>query len=979
MNGSPRKLLSVYLTTLIVLSVATPVAFTGVAAAAGNTEGVLSGGVANQPTATQSNPAVVNMSTGVIAQSADADVTVGWDFSPLSGQYDTGNTTLRLYAAGVNSGQAIVTASISSYSATKTLTIPSSQYQFGPQQNFTLRLYNPNSNFGVLAGDTETLEVRSVGSSPVVDMRGFTTRGNGNTQIQVGYDAEGWLNGKSLKIKMVGPNGNTVTTSDLSGDPRGAATMTIPANFGEGQVTFELHIGGVDGTPEATATAQHTLETYISAQSIEYVSGTQPSISNITIRSQTISFGQGGMFQFTLVDSTKRGFGNRDLSGPNVSADESTLVWVNFTVENYAPDVLMGPGDVEQWQFSTSDNTADIDILVHPTSVYRYSQASGFDPTGWKSSWDMADYGLDASVSLAVSDIPGSLGGDLNGARLTTDAQHYRPPSFQQGTLEINVAAPHCKDNATGNSCSGGAVNDDGFYTAVIPKSFWSNNWQSGLEADDLAGTYTSSGTTTNLQMTVTKRSDGALVVNATNIHYSNGTIELQPDSTAPTADAGADTSVNSGETVDLSGSKSSDNRKITTYEWDVDDDNTYEKTGETISHSYSSTGDKTVTLRVTDGNGNTDTDTVTVTVTSSGGSSDSDDDDDDEPVPVLIHRDGSVAEVEVNSPTPDEPRTITTELQHDDTGVGLESVTVSVDTDSPYTLSASLHASPPTGAPTPDPTDTGIEPLSYIQVDHSVSDDAIENAEFAFTVDASRIEAHDISAKDVVLYRYHDGEWTPAQTTFVRESPTQFDYEATLPGLSTFAIGTQKHPSLSVTDVSVTGTERTVGDPVSVTVTVRNDGTAPAERIVALDANDAVVASTTVSVAPGGSETVTLTTSFGTAGDYALDVNGTTVGTVSVVERSTETPTPAPTRPPTTASTPMSTPTAVSGTTAEQMRASPIDSTRMRTDTPLGGADRQSPRTPTSRVPFGQPGFGIGITLAVLLGTMLIAHRIRR
>jgi hypothetical protein len=68
--------------------------------------------------------------------------------------------------------------------------------------------------------------------------------------------------------------------------------------------------------------------------------------------------------------------------------------------------------------------------------------------------------------------------------------------------------------------------------------------------------------------------------------------------------------------TVTWSGSGSSDpGGAIVKYEWDLDGNGTYEKTGSSVTTSYSSTGTKTARLRVTDDDGAKDTTTCSVYV----------------------------------------------------------------------------------------------------------------------------------------------------------------------------------------------------------------------------------------------------------------------------------------------------------------------------------------------------------------------------
>lgn len=91
----------------------------------------------------------------------------------------------------------------------------------------------------------------------------------------------------------------------------------------------------------------------------------------------------------------------------------------------------------------------------------------------------------------------------------------------------------------------------------------------------------------------------------------------------APTADAGPDQTVPPEENVNFDASASSDaDGSIAGYEWDFDNDGVFEGSGETptLTGGYATTGDKIVTLRVTDNDGLTDTDTMTVSVGNGGG-----------------------------------------------------------------------------------------------------------------------------------------------------------------------------------------------------------------------------------------------------------------------------------------------------------------------------------------------------------------------
>jgi PKD repeat protein/acetyltransferase-like isoleucine patch superfamily enzyme len=71
----------------------------------------------------------------------------------------------------------------------------------------------------------------------------------------------------------------------------------------------------------------------------------------------------------------------------------------------------------------------------------------------------------------------------------------------------------------------------------------------------------------------------------------------------------------NVSETVRFNASGTQDITGIQRYEWDIDDDGTFERTGSTVTHSFETAGNKTVSLRVTDDGNLTDTASVNVLV----------------------------------------------------------------------------------------------------------------------------------------------------------------------------------------------------------------------------------------------------------------------------------------------------------------------------------------------------------------------------
>ena len=87
----------------------------------------------------------------------------------------------------------------------------------------------------------------------------------------------------------------------------------------------------------------------------------------------------------------------------------------------------------------------------------------------------------------------------------------------------------------------------------------------------------------------------------------------------------------------------------------------------------------------------------------------------------------------------------------------------------------------------------------------------------------------------------------------------------------------------ISVTSATTTTSEVSVGEPVDVTVELRNDGDASGSYTTTLTADGQTVTDRTVTVGANTAETVTLTTTFSQAGAYSLAVNGQDATEVTV------------------------------------------------------------------------------------------------
>jgi len=118
--------------------------------------------------------------------------------------------------------------------------------------------------------------------------------------------------------------------------------------------------------------------------------------------------------------------------------------------------------------------------------------------------------------------------------------------------------------------------------------------------------------------------------------------------------------------------------------------------------------------------------------------------------------------------------------------------------------------------------------------------------------------------------------------------SPSSYELQDTVtvrgetPYFSTFALAGDR-PALEVAEHSVSATEVTTGEELTVEATVENTGGAAGEDEIALQVDGEIVETTPVTVKPGSEADVAFTLSLEETGEYDVRLDDVEAGTVMV------------------------------------------------------------------------------------------------
>jgi PKD repeat protein len=421
---------------------------------------------------------------------------------------------------------------------------------------------------------------------------------------------------------------------------------------------------------------------------------------------------------------------------------------------------------------------------------------------------------------------------------------------------------------------------------------------------------------------------EGTYIVTLVNVTDESGNVkttqrrvDLYVDASPPEAVAQLTFAASADRTIAFDASRSSDESGLASYEWDLGDGTTTD--GATVTHTYAAYGSYDVSLTVTDVHGNTATDTVVVetqrNATNATGTAVS-----------LTSRTPRGAFATVRGATAGTPVVLgsggsTAASLAGANGAAVQGLSVTASENASYDLALSADNASDRSA---FERVTGHRPITELTLVHGIDNANVSAAAFEFTVSTATLRDVGAGTGDVVLYRQNGSAWTALETTHEGTTNGTARYNASSPGLSRFVIAadadgegavptvTPAEPTptattatatatttaaptatatatptpdrqFEVTAASINATNASVGDTITVNVSVENTEQERAIFVAGLAFNGTTVGTGEQLVPPGGTVDLSFTHAIDRSGTHAVSVNGTSAGTLRVAGES--------------------------------------------------------------------------------------------
>ena len=298
----------------------------------------------------------------------------------------------------------------------------------------------------------------------------------------------------------------------------------------------------------------------------------------------------------------------------------------------------------------------------------------------------------------------------------------------------------------------------------------------------------------------------------------------------------------------------------------------------------------------LTVGTNQTATQTVTLLGVPEPASDDQEDDADERDDPIdqpartmtmdVVSSDSNTTTMEATVENASAGEQVTMEVTDDaDSDVAVQNISVIPSRDGDFSLNVTSTSRDEPPSSMAMMNTTRVQPLGFMDIQHSLSNEDIENASLTVRVKKSRIASMPTTdAEDIALYRDTGNGWVEQRTVWTDETETYNIYTVYTDGFSDWATaGKQASFRIVQTDVNVTSVQ--VEDAISVLVRIQNNGAADGEYETELILNDVVVEDRRIAIAADGTGQVNFERRLQNSGTYQVQVNDVIVDEIQVEE----------------------------------------------------------------------------------------------